>query len=60
MTNDLVKVRERPAYSFLDSRAIWASQDYWHVIWMAVSCCCGLQGEALPVRLPDPSPKVIH
>jgi hypothetical protein len=61
MDNLLVHATERISYGWIDSRAAFAgdaSRDYWHIIWMAVSCCCGLKGEAEPVRLPAPEPQL--
>mgnify|MGYP001608318266 CR=1 FL=1 len=61
--NEIVRASERIAYGFTDVRAAFGTMppDYWHVIWMAVSCCCGLEGPTMLVGgLPLPIPKVIR
>lgn len=57
--NLMVRATERPSYGWTDPRAIWGSSapNYWHVIWMAVSSCCGIEGETEPVQLPRPAPE---
>lgn len=61
MENLLVRATERPSYGYIDPRAMCGSQhpDWWHVIWMAVSCCCGVLGpaERADHRLPTPDPR---
>jgi len=60
--NLIVKGVERIAYAYVDPRAYWTSsppvyrtkRDYWPLIWMAVSCCCGWTGPAERVDLPPP------
>lgn len=42
----MIIATERIAYGYVDTRAVWGSptQEWWHVIWMAVSCCNGWEG----------------
>lgn len=60
MDNLLVSATERKVYGWVDPRALYApiTPDYWRTIWMAVSCCCGLRGEAEPAPLPSPQPRL--
>jgi hypothetical protein len=60
--NDIVNCTERVSHAYVDTRAVFGSltPNYWHVIWMAVSCCCGLRGNAQMVRLPEPNPRIYH
>lgn len=60
MDNLLVRATERTVYGFIDPRAVFATQqsEFWHLIWMASSCCCGVSGPSQRVddRLPNPDP----
>lgn len=58
--NFLVHATERISHGWVDPRAVFADvrPNWWHSIWMAASCCCGLKGEAEPVRLPAPEPRL--
>src|SRR5258708_2548873 len=60
MENDLDHAAERIVYGWYDPRSIWgsATPGYWDAIWMASSCCGGLQGPCQAVALPDPDPKI--
>lgn len=60
--NDMVHATERVSFSYADPRATFGSSepDWWRVIWMAVSCCCGMEGEMEIVRLPTTNPSIYH
>jgi len=62
MTDNLmVRATERISHGWVDPRAVFGSdptQDCWHTIWMAVSCCCGIEGKTLPAHLPAPEPRL--
>jgi len=57
--NFLVHATERISHGWIDPRAVFggdSTRDYWRTIWMAVSCCCGLEGPSEPTHLPFPDP----
>lgn len=56
----MVRATERVSHGWIDTRAVWASPqtEWWHSIWMAVSCCCGMRGPAESVKLPAPEPRL--
>lgn len=56
--NDIVHATQRSVYGYVDTRAVWGSQtESWeYVVWIAVSCCCGLEGPMEKVQLPSPKP----
>lgn len=67
MDNLIVRATEHMAYGWSDTRAIFGTisgtmpPGYWGVIWMAVSCCCGIEGKTEYVGyLPAPHPRIIH
>lgn len=57
--NDLVLATERKSFGFVDMRATWGTPapSWWHVCWMAVSCCNGWHGESEPWTRPGTSPQ---
>jgi hypothetical protein len=56
----MVNATERKAYGWIDTRAVFGDgrPGWWHVVWMAVSCCCGIEGRHRTVdHLPPPDPR---
>jgi len=61
MDNLLVQATERISHGWVDPRAVFGgdpTRDYWHTIWMAVSCCCGIEGPTVPVEMLEPEPRL--
>lgn len=60
--NLLVHATERISHGWIDPRAMFGgdpTRDYWHTIWMAVSCCCGIEGKTrIADHLPAPEPRL--
>ncbi len=57
----LIRATEHQVYGYMDYRATFGTTTtpyWWNVIWMAVSCCCGIEGKAETVNLPAPEPRI--